>query len=393
MSDVPPLSVSQLAGAIEGVLRESFPYVAVVGEVGKATLHGNGHFYLDLKDDKAVINAVMWADAVARTSALPKLGDSVVAHGRITTYKQRSNYQLQVVRFEPVGLGTLLQQVEKLKATLLAEGLFDVGTKRALPLLPRKIGIITSPTGAVISDMLHRLKARCPVPVVLWPATVQGSTAAAEVVRALEGFNRLQGDARPDVVIIARGGGSMEDLMPFNEEALVRAVAASAIPTISAIGHEPDVTLCDFAADVRASTPTAAAEMVVPVRADVLAELAGIQASLRREMHSVLEDWKDRLAYAVRLMPDPARLLGQARQRLDDGSMRLARLGPEMLRQHAQRLAGLERVLLAHRPLAPLERGFAVVRDGQGHIIRTKQAPAGDVVIQFGDGERKGTLA
>lgn len=393
MSDVPPLTVAALAGAIDGVLRDSFPYVAVVGEVGKATLHGNGHFYLDLKDDKALINAVMWGSDVAKQANLPQQGESVIAHGRITTYKMRSTYQLQVFRFEPVGAGTLQQQLDALKAKLLAEGLFDSSRKRPLPRLPRKIGIITSPTGAVIQDMASRLKARCPRPVVLWPATVQGPTAAGEVIKALQGFQHLEGDARPDLIIIARGGGSFEDLMPFNDEALVRAVAACSIPTVSAIGHEPDVTLCDFAADLRAATPTAAAELVVPVRDDLLAELAAGQAWLTRTLRQQLDGHAKDVTTLRKLLPDAGRLLGQARQRLDETSARFVSRGPGLITYQHERLNGMARVLAAHRPMAPLERGFALVRDAQGGVVRSHLAPAGDVMIQFGDGQRKGTLA
>ncbi|MFZ2587711.1 MAG: exodeoxyribonuclease VII large subunit [Alphaproteobacteria bacterium] len=392
MSGVPPLTVSQLAGAIDGVLQESFPYVAVLGEVGKATLHGNGHLYVDLKDDTAVINTVMWRTNVAAHATLPQTGDKVIAHGKITTYKARSSYQLQVVRFEAVGAGALMQQFEQLKTKLLAEGLFESTRKKPIPLLPRCIGVITSPTGAVIQDILHRLRARCPVPVVVWPVTVQGTTAAGDVVKAVQGFNALPEARKPDLLIVARGGGSPEDLAPFNDEALVRAVAGSGIPVISAVGHETDTTLCDYAADMRAPTPTAAAEMAVPVRADVLAWLASARAGLAREMQGQITDYKAHLAMVKRLLPDPVRLVGQAQQRLEETAMRLNRMGPTLVQHHTARLAGLARVLQAHQPLAPLARGFALVRSEVGDLITTSTASAGPVVVQFNDGTRKGTL-
>lgn len=393
MSIIPPLTVSALAGAIEGLLREAFPYVVVQGEVGKATLHSNGHFYFDVKDDKALINCVMWRTMVARAGKLPQTGDKVNIHGEVTTYKPRSNYQIQVTKIEPVGLGTLLQQVEELKQKLQAEGLFDTSRKKPLPFLPRRIGIITSPTGAVIQDMLHRITERCPRDVTLWPVTVQGPNAAKDVIKALTGFQNLPPAERPDVIIVARGGGAPEELMPFNDEALVRAVAACTIPVISAIGHEPDFTLIDFVADHRAPTPTAAAERVVPVREELLMMLDATRRNLRRHLTVAIADYRTRLTALVRVIPTPDRLMAEARQRMDDLSTRLHRIGTDRILRAHDRLLTLERVLAAHSPMAPLARGFSLVRDANGQLVRSAQAPAGEIHLQFHDGTRKGVLS
>src|SRR5215813_6465908 len=263
------LTVSELSAAIKRTLESGFDRVRVRGEISGLRRPGSGHLYLQLKDDAAAIKAVVWRSTAIRLGLNPEDGMEVVATGRITSYAERSEYQLVVDRLELAGLGALLKMLEDRKKKLAAEGLFDVARKRPLPLPPEVIGVVTSPSGAVIRDILHRLADRFPRHVLLWPVMVQGEGAAAEVAAAIRGFNELPERGRlprPDLIIVARGGGSLEDLWSFNEEIVVRAAAASMIPLIAAVGHETDVTLIDFAADVRAPTPSAAAELAVPVR-------------------------------------------------------------------------------------------------------------------------------
>ncbi|MCP5405503.1 MAG: exodeoxyribonuclease VII large subunit [Pseudomonadaceae bacterium] len=395
VAEAPPvLTVGMVADLIRDVVEGSFPRVVVQGELSGWRCHAaSGHWYGQLKDDSAVLDVVMWRGVAGRMKGIPATGEAAQLTGRLTTYRNKSTYQLQIERIEPAGLGALMQRLEALRAKLEAEGLFEEARKRELPLLPKVVGIVTSPTGAVIRDMLQRIGARCPTRVVVWPAAVQGANAAAELVAGIEGFNRLQGEARPDVLIVARGGGSVEDLMPFNDEVVVRAVAASGIPVISAVGHEPDVSLCDYAADYRAATPTAAAERVVPVRAELLAQLAGTQGWMVQRMGEMLERHAVRLAHVRRLLPDPMRLVVQARQRLDEQSDRLAHALPQRLAVARDKLEGLERMLAAQHPHKPLERGFALVRDAAGAVVSSARAPAGEIVLEFADGKRKGTLA
>lgn len=386
-----PLSVSQLAAQVKARLEGGFGRVVVQAEVSGAKLHSSGHFYFDIKDEGAVINCVAWRSTVARFTQIPQNGALVVVKGKLTTYAQRSSYQLIVDSLEPAGLGALMQQLEELKRRLMAEGLFDPSEKRALPFLPKRIGIVTSPTGAVISDMLHRIADRCPRDVMLWPVAVQGQGAAAQVAAAIEGFNAMPDGKRPDVLIVARGGGSFEDLMPFNAEVVVRAVAGSAIPVISGVGHEPDVTLCDFAADVRAPTPSAAAEMVVPVRDDLIYTLTLIGRRLRQGVADDIGELRQKLAYLQRLLPDPRRQVVQSGLRLNEFEERLRRAGPMRLKTLQERLATLGRVLQANSPTAPLERGYVyLTRDGAP--VRSAQAEAGEIQVHFQDGERKALL-
>lgn len=386
------LSVSQLAAQVKARLEGGFGRVVVQGEVSGGKLHSSGHFYFDIKDEGAVINGVAWRSTVARWPNVPANGTLVVAKGKLTTYAQRSTYQLMVDSLEPAGLGALMQQLEELKQRLFAEGLFDPSEKRAIPYLPRRIGIVTSPTGAVIQDMLHRIADRCPREVVLWPVAVQGPTAAGQIAAAIEGFNAMPDDKRPDVLIVARGGGSFEDLMPFNQEVVVRAVAGSAIPVVSGVGHEPDVTLCDFAADIRAPTPSAAAEMVVPVREDLLYTLTLTQRRLKQGVLNDISELRQRLAYLQRLLPDPRRQVVQAAQKLGELDERLKRGTAQKLGFLRDKTAAFERLLGAHSPTLPLERGY-VYLTREGAPVRSVQAEAGDVTVHFKDGERKATLA
>ncbi|MFB0923222.1 MAG: exodeoxyribonuclease VII large subunit, partial [Alphaproteobacteria bacterium] len=266
----PVVSVTELSGDVKRTVEDKFAYVRVRGEVSGFKRAASGHLYMALKDADAVIDAVCWKGKAGQLEIQPEDGLEVIATGRVTTYAARSKYQLIIDRIEVAGEGALLKMIEERRKRLTTEGLFDADRKAALPFLPDVIGVVTSPTGAVIRDILHRLEDRFPRHVLLWPVLVQGNSAAAQVTAAIEGFNRIApGGAvpRPDLLIVARGGGSLEDLMAFNEENVVRAAAASKIPLISAVGHETDTTLIDFASDRRAPTPSAAAEMAVPVRA------------------------------------------------------------------------------------------------------------------------------
>jgi exodeoxyribonuclease VII large subunit len=352
--NVPEFSVSEIAGAVKRALEDRFGRVRVRGEITECKRYPSGHVYLSLKDETAKLAAVIWKSAVPRLGLVPENGVEVIATGKLTTYADRSTYQLQIDRLEYAGAGALLARIEMLKAKLAAEGLFAPERKRPIPRLPSVIGVVTSPKGAVIRDILHRLAERFPREVLVWPVAVQGQGAAEQVAAAIAGFNALApGGAvpRPDVIIVARGGGSLEDLMAFNEEAVVRAAAASAIPLISAVGHETDTTLIDFAADRRAPTPTAAAEMAVPVRLDLLREVKGLDARLAGALARLMNERRLRLERAARAIPDLPSLLATARQRVDDRAARLDAALPGFV--SARRLA-LSR--LAERLPHPRER-------------------------------------
>jgi exodeoxyribonuclease VII large subunit len=337
VGNTPPYSVSELAFALKRTLENAYGFVRLRGEISKVTRHASGHIYLTLKDEKACIDGVIWKGSVRGLKAQPEQGLEVIVTGKITTYPARSSYQMVIESLEPAGVGALLAQLERLKAKLSAEGLFDAARKRPLPTHPRVIGVITSPTGAVIRDILHRIRDRWPVHVLVWPVLVQGETAAAQVGAAVRGFNALEPDGavpRPDLLIVARGGGSVEDLWPFNDEALARTVAQSRVPVISAVGHETDTTLIDFVSDRRAPTPTAAAEMATPVLSDLKALVLDYERRLTRCTAHALEARRTRLSAAARGLPRPTEILGLASQRYDLAAGRLA--------------AGLERNAAAH---------------------------------------------
>jgi exodeoxyribonuclease VII large subunit len=422
-SNIPEFSVSEIAQAVKRAVEHGFDNVRVKGEISGFKRHGSGHLYFALKDSDAVLDAVCWRGAAARLAVQPEDGMEMVASGRLTTYPGRSKYQMVVERLELAGQGALLKLLEDRKRKLAAEGLFDPGRKRPLPYLPEVIGVITSPTGAVIKDILHRLADRFPRRVLLWPVAVQGDMAAAQIAAAIDGFNALVRGGkvpRPDLLIVARGGGSVEDLWAFNEEIVVRAAAASDIPLISAVGHETDTTLIDFAADRRAPTPTGAAEMAVPVRAELRLTVADRGNRLIAGLERLLEERRTRLQGLERGLGDPRRRLDELAQRLDDWSDRLpqslvnlarhrsgqlaqiaARLTPAMLMRRSQELARLERDQLRlrqaadrlqaawprrrsdyHRQLQQqaallesfsyqqvLRRGFALVKDAAGQAL------------------------
>ncbi|HWA23364.1 MAG TPA: exodeoxyribonuclease VII large subunit [Caulobacterales bacterium] len=438
-TNLPEISVSELANAIKRTVEREFDRVRVRGELGRVLIAKSGHLYVDLKDENATISTVMWKTNVAQLKFKPEEGLEVVVEGKLSTYPGRSQYQLIAERMAPAGVGALLAQLEKLKAKLQAEGLFAPERKKPIPFLPRTIGIITSPTGAVIRDILHRLEDRFPRRVLLWPVLVQGEYAAEQVAKAIAGFNKLQGDLRPDVLIVARGGGSIEDLWAFNEEIVARAAAASVIPLISAVGHETDTTLIDFVSDRRAPTPTAAAEMAVPVRAELVERVGTLGARLGGGVARGLERRRVDLRAAGARLPRPDMLLGLAQQRFDRAAEKLgralmaneraaegkfarvaSRLRPEALTQDVarrrqrvsevgQRLAeGLRRRVaeksraleaqgrlletLSHQSV--LARGFALAMRADGTLVRAAAGLAeGDALrLRFADGETPVTV-
>ncbi len=348
----PEFSVTELSGAIKRVIEGEFSHVRIKGEVGRVSRPRSGHIYLDLKDDKSVINGVIWKGVAGRLQTQPDEGMEVVATGRVTTFGGQSKYQIVIEDIKPAGMGALMALLEKRKTMLSAEGLFEESRKRALPYLPEVIGVVTSPSGAVIRDILHRLRDRFPRKVLIWPVAVQGAKCAPEVVRAIEGFNALQvGGAmpRPDLLIVARGGGSVEDLWGFNEESVARAAAASNIPLISAVGHETDTTLIDFVSDKRAPTPTAAAELAVPVRIELMAWLDQQSARMTTSLSGGLQRRSQRLRDLSRALPRLETLLDGPRQRLDTTG---ARLGPALMSGVQRRKVRLSEAAGGLRPAA-----------------------------------------
>lgn len=377
--NAPEFSVSEISGAIKRVIEGEFGHVRIRGEVGRVSRPRSGHIYLDLKDDRSVISGVVWKGVAARLTTLPEEGMEVVATGRVTTFAGQSKYQMVIEDIKPAGVGALMAMLEKRKALLEAEGLFAADRKKRLPYLPEIIGVVTSPSGAVIRDILHRLRDRFPRKVLIWPVAVQGASCAPEVARAIHGFNAMTpGGAlpRPDLLIVARGGGSIEDLWGFNEEIVARAAAASDIPLISAVGHETDTTLIDHVADRRAPTPTAAAEMAVPVRLELLAWLEGQGGRLAQALTGGLSQRSQRLRDLSRALPRAETLVEGPRQRLDTWGDRL----PVALERGVAR----RRVMLSDRSgaLQPssLRRMLANDRQRLDHLS-ARLAPALDRAV------------
>lgn len=361
VSNTPELSVSELAGALKRTVEDAFGHVRIRGEIsGYRGPHSSGHVYFSLKDQNARIDAVIWKGVFSRIRFRPEDGLEVIATGRISTFPGKSSYQIVIEAMEPAGVGALMALLEERRRKLQAEGIFDATRKRKLPFLPAVIGIVTSPTGAVIRDMIHRLSDRFPREVLVWPVRVQGEGSAAEVAAAIRGFNAIARDddnlPRPDVLVVARGGGSLEDLWGFNEEIVVRAAAESEIPLISAIGHETDWTLLDLVADVRAPTPTAAAEMLVPVRADLIAELRQRGARLAGASARGQERRRRDFANLVRALPAADRALEAPRQRLDRAALRQGGAIRSALDRRKLALGTLARRLGAQTPEASLAR-------------------------------------
>jgi exodeoxyribonuclease VII large subunit len=388
-TNVPVYSVGEISGALKRTIEQAYGYVRVRGEISGCKRHGSGHIYLALKDMDAVIDAVCWRGSTGRLKVDPADGIEVIATGRLTTFPGRSKYQMVIEQMELAGEGALLKLLEERKRKLAAEGLFAAERKRALPYLPGVIGVVTSPTGAVIRDILHRLNERFPRHVLLWPVAVQGETAAAQVARAIEGFNAIRPGGpvpRPDLLIVARGGGSLEDLMAFNEEIVVRAAAASAIPLISAVGHETDTTLIDFASDRRAPTPTAAAEMAVPVRLDLLTEVRSLGNRLGAASSRLVEERRLRLEGLARGLPDPIRLIETAEQRLDDRTERLKLSIGALLRDRSARIATAAAQLKHPRQqIAEHERHLGATAIRLGPALERVLERAGDRVSQVGE--------
>ena len=435
--NAPEFSVSELSSVLKRMIEGEFSNVRIRGEVGRVSRPDSGHLYFDLKDDKSVIASVTWRGQASKLATQPEEGLEVVATGKITTFAGQSRYQMIVSEMSVAGIGALMAQLEKRKKKLEAEGLFDKNIKKEIPYLPEIIGVITSPSGAVIRDILHRLSDRFPRKVLLWPVSVQGESCAPDVTAAINGFNKLTpGGAmpRPELIIVARGGGSIEDLWGFNEESVVRAAFESEIPLISAVGHETDTTLIDLASDLRAPTPTAAAEYAVPVRADLMGWLSSMEERRVRSLTSNLEIKRQRLKDLSRGLPTPADLVAMAAQRLDAVSDRLPRAlsavsnnkrtlllqtsaglrgrllqnklidrTKEMnrfvksieanirliIQRNQSSLDGLERIRQTLGYEATLRRGYTVVRNKDGKLItRLKEAEVNkELEIEFYDGK------
>ncbi len=373
-TNAPVITVSDLSNAIKRAVEDRFGYVRVRGEIfGYRGAHSSGHAYFCLKDANARLDAVIWRTTLVRMRVKPEEGLEVVATGRLTTFPGKSSYQIVIDQLELAGLGALMALLEARRKSLAEEGLFDAARKQKPPYLPKVVGVVTSPTGAVIRDILHRLSDRFPVRVVVWPVRVQGDTSAAEVAQAIDGFNALPEGGRiprPDVLIVARGGGSLEDLWSFNEEISVRAVARSAIPLIAAVGHETDWTLIDHAADVRAPTPTAAAEFAVPVRAELIAALAELEGRRLGAMLRFSERRRSDLRALARALPSGEALLEGPRQRLDRAGQALLARVRSGVNSRALRIAGVARGLARHSPRAHLAGLIERVRGLIGRLDR-----------------------
>ena len=371
--NMPEYTVSEVAAAVKRTVEDNFGYVRIRGEISGFLAARSGHMYFSLKDEKAVIDSVVWRGSAGKLRFQPEDGLEVICTGKLTTYAPRSRYQLVVEAMEPAGVGALMALLEERRQKLAAEGLFAEERKQALPYLPRVIGVVTSPTGAVIRDILHRLRDRFPCRVLIWPVLVQGKGAAEQVAAAIAGFNALDEQSpvpRPDLLIVARGGGSIEDLWSFNEEVVARAVAAGTIPLISAVGHETDTTLIDFVSDRRAPTPTAAAEIAVPVRAELVADVKDLDRRLSLGLQRGLSERRRDLDGLARGMRGPKELLALARQRLDEGAERLHRalatFGTEKRNRLVATAARLRPALVRDR----IENGARICRDLDGRLRR-----------------------
>lgn len=435
-------TVSELSGALKRAVEDQFGFVKVRAELSGVKHAASGHLYFGLKDDKSVLDGVCWRGQAQKISFRPEDGLEVICTGRLTTYGARSKYQMVVEQMEPAGAGALMALLEERRKKLSAEGLFDNDRKKAIPFLPKVIGVVTSPTGAVIQDILHRLNDRFPRRVIVWPVLVQGEGAAGQVTAAIEGFNAADGSVfpKPDLLIVARGGGSIEDLWSFNEEAVVRAVAASNIPIISAVGHETDTTLVDFASDLRAPTPTAAAEKAVPVREELEAAMAdyGRRMSIQRRL--MIDNRRERLQSLSRALPKPQDIIGILQQKFDELSERLPRalllvaerkdnllqqmsaklsisrltqslsfrqrelavlserITPSYTRRLAQiadRLSASSRMLDTLSYQRVLERGFVLVEMSDGHSVTSakKLNKSDHIQLQFYDGKHNAVIS
>lgn len=436
-SNIPELTVSELAHSLKRTLEDTYARVRVRGELSRVKIHSSGHLYSDLKDADSVLNIICWRTTLGKLPIQPEEGLDVICTGRITSYPARSNYQMVVESMELAGAGALLKMLEDRRKRLAAEGLFDDARKKKRPFLPEKIGVVTSPTGAVIRDILHRLSDRFPRPVVVWPVRVQGVGADQEIAAAIDGFNAMPDGERPDLLIVARGGGSLEDLMPFNEEIVVRAAANSRIPLISAVGHETDTTLIDFAADLRAPTPTAAAELAVPERVQIAGFVDECRSRLIQSLLRIIGNKSDNLGHVAARLGHPEKLLELRSQKLDYlssslrhglqrrvqvaeqsvlkiaakllhpgqrislfskqldfAASRLDSVTTRLVQDAASRLQGQGKLLEALSFKSVLGRGFALVRDENGkpvtsvHSIRQKDR----ISVELKDGVLNSTV-
>ena len=397
--NTPEFTVSEIAGRVKRLVESELGWVRVRGEVGRVVLARSGHLYFDLKDDRSVLSCMTWKSQVPALTMMPEEGMEVIAEGKMTASGFQSRFSLNAERIVIAGEGALMAMLERRKKKLAAEGLFDAARKKPLPYLPNVIGVITSPQGVVIRDILHRLRERFPREVIIWPVAVQGDACAPEVARAIDGFNMLPSGGsppRPDILIVARGGGSIEDLWGFNEEVVARAAAASDIPLVSAVGHETDTTLIDFAADRRAPTPTAAAEISVPVRSELIAGLSGNEARLSRSMARSIDMVRQRITALARHLPQPEGLLADPRQRLDRAREAL----PKGLRHHVDRkrgdlvgaAAGLRPTLVKSRLSRESQllehRGNSLAR-GLGHAVERKNERLSALVARLRVGQAR----
>jgi exodeoxyribonuclease VII large subunit len=412
IQNVPEFSVSDISRALKQTVETSFSHVRVRGELSRVTLAKSGHLYSDLKDESSVLNIVCWRGSVQKLSIKPEEGMEVICIGRMTTFPGSSRYQLVVESMELAGEGALLKLLEDRKKKLAAEGLFDEDRKIPLPFLPKTIGVVTSPTGAVIRDIIHRVSDRFPCRVMVWPVQVQGVGADAQVAQGIEGFNKASDRNRPDLIIVARGGGSLEDLMAFNEENVVRAVAASTIPVISAVGHETDTTLIDYVSDRRAPTPTGAAEMAVPVIDSIWASVDDYRARLKQSLKRLIETYTQTLHVSSRVLDHPHRLIEPLEQRydtvshkldnafirnvdvqdkkllslggrlktpqsvLDQGQLsldnlfgRMKQAGTRIIPERTDKVSGLDRMLETLSYKSILNRGYAVLHGEDGQLL------------------------
>jgi len=417
IDNVPEFSVSDLSLAVKQTVEGAFSHVRVRGELSRVTIAKSGHLYSDLKDENAVINVVCWKGTMQKLSIHPEEGMEVICTGRLTTFPNGSRYQLIIESMELAGEGALLKLLEQRKQKLMGEGLFDADHKKPLPFLPKTIGVITSPTGAVIRDIIHRIRDRFPCHIIVWPVLVQGRDAANQITRGIQGFNKVKSENRPDLIIVARGGGSLEDLMAFNEENVVRAVYASDIPIISAIGHETDTTLIDFVSDMRAPTPTGAAEMAVPVLENLRAQIMDDDIRLTQSIKRILETHTRTIEQLSRIFANPLRMIESPEQKFDNLSDKLhggfnrlldkkdtdfhklsgrlqtpyaiieraklslnninerfSHCGDRIVQPHDDNLKSLSRMLETLSYKSVLGRGYAVLRDEKGQVLNDKES-------------------
>lgn len=417
IDNVPEFSVSDLSRAVKQTIEGAFSHVRVRGELSRITIAKSGHLYSDLKDESSVINVVCWKGTVSKLSVQPEEGMEVICTGRLTTFPNGSRYQLIIESMELAGEGALLKLLEQRKQKLMTEGLFDPENKKPLPFIPKTIGVVTSPTGAVIRDIIHRIRDRFPCHIIVWPVVVQGQNAAEQISRGIQGFNKVKSENRPDLIIVARGGGSLEDLMAFNEENVVRAAATSNIPLISAVGHETDTTLIDFASDMRAPTPTGAAEMAVPVLENLRAQIMDDDIRLNQSIKRTIETYTRTIDQSTRVLNSPLRMIEPLEQKFDavseklnnifskaidkqdknlhglsgrlqtpravvyqatlsfvNLSDRLTQSGRRIIQPHDDKMQSLSRMLETLSYKSILNRGYAVLKNDKGEILQTTQS-------------------